>query len=81
VGHDAITTCAAVRAGIVRRTPLDGVTALDDDDDEMEVEVFGAPVTPLTDGFIQTGAWVRMALRAMEDVLDSAPEVTDPVPF
>lgn len=81
VGHDAVTACAAVRAGIIRRSPLEGVVAYDADDEEMEMPVVGAPVSPLTDGFIHTGAWVQLAYRAMEDLASFPPEVTDPVDF
>jgi 3-oxoacyl-[acyl-carrier-protein] synthase-1 len=72
VGHDVITACAAQRAGLVRRAPVPDLVSIDEDDEELEAPVMGAPVTPLTDGFIQTGRWIQLALACLEDLQRTA---------
>ena len=67
VGHNVAGACAAQRAGIVRRTPLNDYWTYDAS--ELEIRVTGAPVKGLTDGFVQTGTWVRLALSCLEDLV------------
>jgi 3-oxoacyl-[acyl-carrier-protein] synthase-1 len=68
VGSDVITACAAQRAGLTWRAPLTGYWAFDDGD-ELEAAIQGAPVPGFTEGFVQTGAWMRLALACMEDLV------------
>ena len=68
VGNDVITACAAQRAGLTRRAPLPNHWTFDDGDD-LEVLVQGAPVPGFTEGFVQTGTWMRLALACMEDLV------------
>ncbi|RKH21514.1 hypothetical protein D7Y13_04275 [Corallococcus praedator] len=68
VGHDVISAAAALRAGIVRVRPIAGPTVYDDGG---EAPLMGSPVWPLTEGFIQTAAWLRLAQVAVEDVIRS----------
>ncbi|OJT24230.1 hypothetical protein BO221_13695 [Archangium sp. Cb G35] len=66
VGYDVISSAAALRAGIVRVRPVAGRTSYDNGE---EASLMGSPVWPLTNGFIQTAAWVRLAQAAVEDVI------------
>ncbi len=66
VGHDVISSAAALRAGIVRARPVEGFTVYDEGE---EAPIMGSPVWPLTDGFIQTAAWLRLGQVAVEDVI------------
>ncbi|RYZ43793.1 MAG: hypothetical protein EOO71_02215 [Myxococcaceae bacterium] len=66
VGYDVISSAAALRAGIVRVRPIAGPAAYDDGE---EAPLMGSPVWPLTEGFIQTAAWIRLAQLAVEDVI------------
>ncbi|MCY1082653.1 hypothetical protein [Archangium lansingense] len=67
LGWDVTTACAAQRAGLVRRQPLDDFWCFDES--ELDAPVIGAPIQGLTDGFIQSGVWVRLALEALEDMV------------
>lgn len=77
VGRDVVTACAAQRAGLVRPYPLEGFWCFDES--ELESPVVGAPIKGLTDGFIQSGTWVRMALESLEDLVHygALPEPAD----
>ncbi|RYZ17570.1 MAG: hypothetical protein EOO70_01540 [Myxococcaceae bacterium] len=66
VGDDVISSAAALRAGIVRVRPIEGPGVYGD---EEEAPLMGSPVWPLTEGFIQTAAWIRLAQVAVEDVI------------
>ncbi|MFP2960926.1 hypothetical protein ACLEPN_24725 [Myxococcus sp. 1LA] len=68
LGFDVVTSCAAQRAGLTRRHPLAQAVAYDEA--ELEAPVSGAPLKDFTDGFIQSGAWVRMAVTALEGLID-----------
>ncbi|WNG36794.1 hypothetical protein F0U61_26310 [Archangium violaceum] len=68
VGHDVITACAALRAGLVRPAPVIGTYVLDLDGGEM-VPVMGHPVRGVTEGFLFLGLWTRMAERAIRNLL------------
>jgi 3-oxoacyl-[acyl-carrier-protein] synthase I len=69
VGRDLVTTCAALRAGISRPSPLKAAFGLDEESDGEPI--VGSPISGLTDGFNQTGRWVRLALASLEDLLDA----------
>jgi 3-oxoacyl-[acyl-carrier-protein] synthase I len=68
VGHDVVTACAAIRAGIVRPVPIVGTDVLDLQNGEM-VPITGHPLRGVTEGFLFLGLWVRMAERAIRDLL------------
>ncbi|MCY1074092.1 hypothetical protein [Archangium lansingense] len=68
IGHSVVEACAALRAGIVRPRPLPGCDALDVDLGEL-VPVVGHPVAGITDGFYLSGVWLRLAERAVSDLL------------
>ncbi|WP_164002338.1 hypothetical protein [Pyxidicoccus caerfyrddinensis] len=68
IGHDVVTACAALRAGIVRPAPVIGTDVLDLESGEM-VPVMGHPVRGVTEGFLFLGLWMRMAERAIRDLL------------
>ncbi|NVI96688.1 hypothetical protein HV824_00930 [Myxococcus sp. AM009] len=68
LGFDVVTSCAAQRAGLTWRHPLAQVVAYDEA--ELEAPVTGAPIEGYTNGFIQSGTWVRMAVTALEDLVD-----------
>ncbi|MFY0522369.1 hypothetical protein ACN28I_03845 [Archangium gephyra] len=69
IGHDVVTTCAALRAGLVRPAPIIGTDVLELDSGEM-VPVMGHPVKGVTEGFLFVGLWTRMAERAIRDLLE-----------
>lgn len=66
VGLTVESSCAAHRAGIVRVSPVEHMTAYDPD--EMEVPIVGAAVGGLTDGFFQMARWVVLGERALLDL-------------
>ncbi|MFY0570111.1 hypothetical protein ACN28E_40675 [Archangium lansingense] len=68
IGHNVVAACAALRAGLVRPRPLPGCDALDLDLGE-PVPVVGHPVDGITDGFYLSGVWLRLAERAVSDML------------
>ncbi len=70
VGLSADDSCASVRAGLSRFSPVDGV--MDYDDDELEAPITGAPQPLLTRGFVQNAAWLRLVQCAFEDLIQSA---------
>ncbi len=67
LGFDVVSTCAAQRAGLIRRHPLGDYTSFDEA--ELQAPVPGAPIKGFSDGFIQSGAWVRLASAALEDLV------------
>src|SRR5687767_13853597 len=67
LGRDVRTACAAARAGISRFAPLDEFTTYDPD--LLEAPVIGGPITGFTDGFAATGAFVRLAQTALDDLI------------
>src|SRR3954469_2360875 len=71
VGHDVVTACAAIRAGMARPAPLVGMGLLDLESGEL-VPVIGHPIRGATDGFYMVGRWVRLAQEAVEDLLRGA---------
>jgi len=71
LGHDAVTACAAARAGISRAGPLPvWVPNVDTQDPE---PVVGHAVDGLADGFEGTGRLLRLAELALSDLLRSTP--------
>ena len=68
VGYDAATTCASIRAGIVRPGPLDGIKVLDGTELE-EVPVVGHQISLLTRGFSNVGRWLQLLPVTIRDLL------------
>lgn len=66
VGYDARTSCASIRAGIVRLEPLEFCSTLGEDSGE-EAPVLGCSADIVTRGFVLIGRWARLAAMALED--------------
>lgn len=75
LGDGATGSCAALRAGLsaVGEAPAAEV----DDGEGGSVPVTACP-TSYADGFFQTGAWVRLAGGALEDLLARSPGLVPP---
>jgi 3-oxoacyl-[acyl-carrier-protein] synthase-1 len=70
VGHDAVTSCAAIRAGITRPSELPDPDFLDD---ELEpVSITGHPIAGYTDGFYLLARWLRIASGCLLDLVLNA---------
>jgi 3-oxoacyl-[acyl-carrier-protein] synthase-1 len=67
LGPDVVSSCAAARAGILRFGPIEGTS--DPNEVEWQVALKGAPVRGITDGFIQTGRWLRLAVESITDLI------------
>lgn len=68
LGHSVEESCAAIRCGMARPHPLEGMTAWDLGA-EQEVPLIGYPVTGLMDGFQGVGRWFRLGRHALRDLL------------
>jgi len=68
VGYSVEESCAALRCGMTRPHPLDGMTAWDLGA-EQEVPLVGHPITGLMDGFQGVGRWFRLSRYALLDLL------------
>jgi len=71
LGHDAISSCAAARAGISRARELGIMKVRREEDGEME-EVVGHSVPVLTDGFEGDGRLIALGWTALKDLLKPA---------
>ncbi len=71
VGHDALTACAAIRAGISRPSELAGSSAYDLAG-AVKTPVVGHSVAKITDGFVGTARWLQLATRAFDDLVKQA---------
>jgi 3-oxoacyl-[acyl-carrier-protein] synthase-1 len=67
VGHDVMTTCAAIRAGVQRPHELLYFSVLDSAEQE-SVPLVARPVSGYTEGYVGTGRWLRLAAAAMADM-------------
>jgi 3-oxoacyl-[acyl-carrier-protein] synthase-1 len=67
LGHDAATSCAAIRAGITRAAPVPDATVLDPDSHTM-VPLIGHAVWGLTEGRATVARWLAMATYAFNDL-------------
>ncbi|WP_146210151.1 hypothetical protein [Vitiosangium sp. GDMCC 1.1324] len=76
IGHGVVGSCAALHAGLSRPGPLGGFVV--DDGSGEAVPITGYPVASFAEGFFQTGAWVRLASGAFEDLLHAAQPPTRP---
>jgi len=70
VGHDAATSCAAIRAGITRAAPLPQAQVLDPDTQTM-IPAAGHPVFALTEGASAVARWLTLARHAFLDLRGS----------
>lgn len=71
LGASVEESCAALRCGMTRPHPLDGMTVWDPDV-EQEVPLIGHPISGLTDGFQGVGRWFRLGRLALRDLLRHA---------
>ncbi|MEX1363186.1 MAG: hypothetical protein AB1Z98_08675 [Nannocystaceae bacterium] len=78
VGLDAATTCASIRAGIVRPCELEGHQSLSYLDYE-PTPTIGHVVPELSRGFVSVGRWLQLAAPAIEDLCttESLPRPAD----
>jgi 3-oxoacyl-[acyl-carrier-protein] synthase-1 len=67
LGPNAVSSCAAARAGVLRATPLDEFLTYEPESGEM-VPVFGHQVRELTLGFTGLGRMARLADAALQDL-------------
>ena len=67
VGLDAENSAAAVRAGISRFAEIKEF--LQYDQEELEAPITGAPLSLISGGYVQQGAWLRMIEFAFKDLL------------
>jgi 3-oxoacyl-[acyl-carrier-protein] synthase-1 len=72
LGFGASGTCAGLCTGV--SLPREIVRSIPDDEalDAPEVSAAGYPVHDFAEGFFQTGAWVRLASGAVEDLIHRA---------
>jgi len=68
LGAGVVGAAAAQRAGLSRRYELPEFTVYEAGD-EMEAAVIGAPISGLTDGFMQPGLWLRLATTCLDDLI------------
>jgi 3-oxoacyl-[acyl-carrier-protein] synthase I len=71
VGLDAVTTCAAIRAGLSRPEPLLEHAVLDREE-QAPIGVTGHPVSLVTRGFVGVARWLQLAALALQDLARSA---------
>jgi len=78
VGYDAKTSCASIRAGIVRPSEILHFSVLDEDTHKTEPLV-GYPIKNVTDGFGSVGRWLEMSKYAAQDLIKSVklPDMND----
>ncbi|MFP2926517.1 hypothetical protein ACLESO_15110 [Pyxidicoccus sp. 3LG] len=69
LGFGAVGSCAAIRAGLARPKPLDGLQVGDGEGGSQPVT--GFPVSEYAEGFFLTGAWLRLAAGSLEDLRHS----------
>jgi 3-oxoacyl-[acyl-carrier-protein] synthase-1 len=78
VGHDVVTACAAMRAGINRFHEMDYFEALDLETQSTK-PVIGCAIHGYAEGFVLVGFWIRLALGCLEDLIKNGrlPDKTD----
>jgi len=65
-GHDSVTSCASIRAGISRQAEVAHFSALDFETYEMQF-LNGFPISSITDGFQATSRWLQMMNYSFKD--------------
>lgn len=79
LGRDWAHSAAAFRCGMDGIATLTTTTTYDDED--LETGLRGCPIAGYSDGFMQTGLWLRFALTCFDDLVTNrglpGPEVTD----
>lgn len=73
VGLDLPHSAASVRAGLSRFSPLAGLKVYDEDD--FVAPVAGSSINLLTKGYVQQARLLRLAEKAINDALDSTPDL------
>jgi 3-oxoacyl-[acyl-carrier-protein] synthase-1 len=71
VGHDVVTGCASIRAGLSRPGQIEHFEILDDEEAEA-IPITGHPLHGYADGFEFTGFWLRVALGCIENLISYA---------
>lgn len=69
VGHDVITACASIRAGIIRPSEILHCPVLDEDSHKTE-PLSGYPICNYTDGFGSVGRWLIMGVYAIKNLIN-----------
>lgn len=72
VGWDAVSACAAIRAGLQRPAPLLHHNVLDSELQETKA-LIGRPVCGLTEGYTGVARWLTLAAHACNDLARTAP--------
>jgi 3-oxoacyl-[acyl-carrier-protein] synthase I len=72
LGNGVVQTAGAQRAGLafpqlLHDFPVEG--AMDDEDNVVD-SIVGFRISPLTDGFLQTGLWIRIAIEVLRDLFE-----------
>ncbi|MDY7230922.1 hypothetical protein [Hyalangium rubrum] len=73
LGWDAVSSCAAARAGVLRLSPIDGYFGRDPDTGDAE-PILGHTVANCTEGFTGLGRITRLGVAALEDLLQGPEE-------
>ncbi|MBZ4418521.1 hypothetical protein [Myxococcus sp. RHSTA-1-4] len=68
LGDDVISSCAALRAGLVRPSPL-RFEVYSEDEEEGVARVVGHPLQGVTSGFEGLGLYTLMAAHALDDLV------------
>ncbi|MBW2737387.1 MAG: hypothetical protein JRE64_00780 [Deltaproteobacteria bacterium] len=69
VGHNVVTSCASIRAGLTRRREISYFSELDLDTQD-STPIIGCPIHGYTEGFVIPGLWVRMALSSLNNLVE-----------
>lgn len=67
VGKDAVTACAAIRAGLSMPSEIPYLHTIDED--HANKAVIGHPIRACTEGFVVVGRWLRLACGAVSDAV------------
>lgn len=69
VGHDVVTSCASIRAGLTRPRKINYFSVLDDDTQET-TPLDGCPIHGYTEGFNIVGLWVRVGIGCLQNLIE-----------
>lgn len=78
VGRDVKSTAASIRAGIVKIVDVGGGLETYDEED-LSIPLKGCAIKGFSDGFLQTGLWVRFSLTCFHQLIQygSLPKTSD----